>query len=77
MNIPKSQSSDSVVPVAAAVAVFFIAILDQDITHILMNTSMMRRMDSADGLNMKVRDSDITTTTLTTDEVTPGECSMD
>ncbi|GAQ09152.1 hypothetical protein ALT_6473 [Aspergillus lentulus] len=77
MNVPKNQSSGSVVPVAAAVAVFFIAILDQDITYFLMNTSMMRRMDSANGLNMKVRDSDITTTTLTTDEVTPGECSMD
>ncbi|KAF4230199.1 hypothetical protein CNMCM6805_000834 [Aspergillus fumigatiaffinis] len=77
MNIPESQNLDSVIPVAVAVADFFIAILDQDITYTFMNTSTTRRMNSADGLSMKDRDSDITTTTHTTDEVTPGECSAD
>ncbi|KAF4211269.1 hypothetical protein CNMCM8980_001510 [Aspergillus fumigatiaffinis] len=77
MNIPESQNSDSVIPVAVAVAGFFIAILDQDITYVLMNTSMTRRMASADGLNMRDRDSGIITTTLTTDEVIPGEFSTD
>jgi hypothetical protein len=77
MNIPESQNLDSVIPVAVAVADFFIAILNQDITYILMNTSMTRRMAPADGLNMRDRDSGITTTTHTTDEVTPGECSAD
>jgi hypothetical protein len=57
VNIPISQNSDSVIPVAVAVVVADFSV------------AMSRSMDSADGLHTKVRDSDIITTTLTMDEV--------
>lgn len=83
LDSPKRQNSDSVIAVAVAVA-DFLAILDQGIpTYILMSTSRSPSMDSTDGLNMKGRDADIITTSLTTNEVvqvlilTPGECSAD